>query len=1034
MDQARSDRPVPGGQSILGRFAGRYRVAIAFVSVALCLGGAYAAFHIPSSVFPQTDFPRVVILVDNGVMPADEMMATITRPIEESMKDIPGSVSVRSATGRGSAEINVFFTWSVDMIQSELYVLSRLSQIRGTLPSTAETAVYRITFSAFPIIGVSLTSATRDITSLWETARYDLKVRFLQIPGVARVDLVGGRTPEFHVVVDTGKLQAAGLGLADVTAALDRSNLVAPAGMHEENHTLYLTVVDGRVYTIPQIENVVVATPGGVPVRIGDIARVERGPEPVFNLVTADGVNAVLLNIRSQPDGSTLDIAAALDAQLATLRRELPPDMKLALFYDQSVIVRDSVRSVWEAILFGLALSILILYFFLKSWGTTLVATLVIPVTVLITLVSMRLAGMSFNLMTLGGIAAAIGLVIDDAIVVVEAIHSKMTGGTAAGDAVEAGIGEIVRPLVGSTLTPVVVFVPLAFLDGITGVFFRALAMTMVVSLLTSLALAVTLTPSLATWLLRVSRAARGRAHPEEGGFLLSRVIRLYEVAVRAALRYRWLTVAACLLVVAAGFGIYRQLDTEFLPPMDEGGFVIDYFTPPGTSLTETNRQLLQAEEIIRSVPEVESYSRRTGARLALAIAEPNTGDFLVKLKPDRARSTDDVISELRRRFNRALPGVNWEFPGILGDLIGDLMWAPQPIEVKLFSTDQAFLKAHAPEIEAKIRDIPGVVDTFDGLVYAGSTLSLKVRPVDARRFGLTTDDIAAAVNTAMLGETASSVLEGDRVVDVRVMADPSRSDRIATLRDLPIRAPDGRVVRLSQVVDVSEEPGQLELRREDLRQDVAITARLEGRDMGSAMAEIQATLAGDTTLPPGTIAYGGLYQQQQESFRNLLVVLGMAIVLVFTVLLVEFRSFVEAVAIIFGAVLALFGTVLALWITGTSLNVVSFLGAIIGVGIVAKNGILMLDFVEHLLADGLPLEEALVRSGRRRLRPVLMTSMAAALGMLPLAYGVGSGADMLRPLAIAVIGALCISVLLSLVATPTVFYVLRGRAHSVTA
>ncbi len=708
--------------------------------------------------------------------------------------------------------------------------------------------------------------------------------------------------------------------------------------------------------------------------------------------------------------------------------------MKLALFYDQSVIVRDSVRSVWEAILFGLLLSILILYSFLKSWGTTLVATLVIPVTVLITLVSMKLTGLSFNLMTLGGIAAAIGLVIDDAIVVVEAIYAKVMTGLEPSDAVQAGVGEIVRPLVGSTLTPVVVFVPLAFLDGITGVFFRALAMTMVVSLITSLVLAVTLTPSLATWLIRFTRRPGSEAHPEEGGFLLRRVIRVYEVAVRGALRFRWLTVAVCLLVLFAGFGLYRQLDSEFLPPMDEGGFVIDYFTPPGTSLTETNRQLQQAETILRGLPEVESYSRRTGARLALAIAEPNTGDFLVKLKPDRARSTDEVISELRRRFNQALPGVNWEFPGILGDLIGDLMWAPQPIEVKLFSTDAAFLKAHAPEVEAKIKEIPGVVDTFDGLVYAGSTLSLKVRPMDAQRFGLSTDAIATAVNTAMLGETASSVLEGDRVVDIRVMADPSRSDRVATLRNLPIRAPDGRVIALSQVVDVSREPGQLELRREDLRQDVAVTARLEGRDMGSAMAEIRSVLDRDTSMPPGTIEYGGLYQQQQESFRNLVVVLGMAIVLVFTVLLVEFRSFLESIAIIFGAVLAMFGTVLALWLTGTSLNVVSFLGAIIGVGIVAKNGILMLDFVEHLLADGLSLEEALVRSGRRRLRPVLMTSMAAALGMLPLAYGVGSGADMLKPLAIAVIGALCISVLLSLVATPAVYYLMRGRGRPAEA
>jgi len=399
-----------------------------------------------------------------------------------------------------------------------------------------------------------------------------------------------------------------------------------------------------------------------------------------------------------------------------------------------------------------------------------------------------------------------------------------------------------------------------------------------------------------------------------------------------------------------------------------------------------------------------------------------------VKLKRDRGRRTEEVISELRRRFNEEIPGANWAFPGILSDLIGDLMWAPKPIEVKLFSTDEAFLKRQAPLMASHLERVRGVVDTFDGLVYAGSSVALKVRTLEARRLGLTADDIARAVNTAMLGETASSVIQGDRLVNIRVKVDPRRIDRLASLRELPIRTLSGEVVRLAQVVDIFEEPGQLELRREDLRQDVAVTARLEGRDLGSAMAEIRASLGRDPSLPPGSIEFGGLYQQQQESFRNLLVVLGMAVVLVFTVLLVEFRSFQEPLSILTGAMLSMVGTVAALWLTGTSLNVVSLLGAIIGVGIVAKNGILMLDFVEHLRAEGCALEEALVRSGRRRLRPVLMTSMAAALGMLPLAYGVGSGADMLKPLAVAVIGALSISVLLSLVATPTIFSLLAGN------
>jgi CzcA family heavy metal efflux pump len=911
-----------------------------------------------------------------------------------------------------------------------------LSQIRAALPSSVSTSTRRLTFSAFPIFGVSLTSPRRDNLELWELARYEIKPRFLRVPGVARVDLVGGRTPEYQVIVDPLRLQAAGLTLAQVTDALSKNNQITPTGMHEENHTLYLAVVDGRVHGIPEIEDLIVTFANGRAVRISDVARVERGPEPVFNVVTAEGVPAVLLMVRSQPDGSTIDIANGLKKVMTELKGGLPRDVKLTTFYDQSLFVRASAGSVWDAILFGLILSVVILFLFLKNWGTTLTAIIVIPVTVLVTLVAMKLAGLSLNIMTLGGIAAAIGLVIDDAIVVVEGIYAKIMSGLPRLEAVQTGIGELLRPLVGSTLTPVVVFIPLAFLDGITGVFFRALALTMVVSLLTSLLLAITLTPSLAAWLLR-DRAHLEHGHEPkaaEGGFLLRRVLRLYEWGLRTALELRWLTLASCAVVLFLGIGIYQRLGSEFLPPMDEGGFVIDYVAPWGTSLAETDRQLRQAEKIIREHPDIESYSRRTGSALGFEVVEPNTGDFLVKLKPGRKKSTEEVKSDLRVKFSAAMPDIEWEFPGILGDLIGDMTSEPEPIEIKLFSPDSEFLRKKAPEVEDQIHDgrVKGVVDSKDGLVYAGPSLSLRPKRAEMERFGLTASDIAAAVNTAMLGETASSVLEGDRVIAIRVLVDRKQIDRVARLRELPLRTADGTLIKLSQVVTLEETAGQLELRREDLRQYVAVTARLEKRDLGSAIADIQKKLALDKSIPPGTIEYGGLYKQQQESFRNLVLVLALAIFLVFTVLLMEFGSFYEPVAIVFGAVLAMFGTVLGLWVTNTSLNVVSFLGAIIGVGIVAKNGILMLDFVEHLRAEGASLEDALVRSGHRRLRPVLMTSMAAAFGMLPLAYGIGSGADMLKPLAIAVIGALCISVLLSLVATPTVYYLLQrifGRA-----
>jgi CzcA family heavy metal efflux pump len=1011
-------------------FVFRYRKPILFLAVAICLAGVYSAMTMPASVFPQTDFPRVVILIDNGVMPADEMMATITRPVEEAMKNIPGTVNIRSATGRGSAEVNVFFDWSTDMVQSELYVLGRLSQIRSTLPATAEIAVHRLTFSAFPIIGISLTSDTRSETELWEKARYDIYPRFLRLEGVARINLVGGRVPEYHVVVDPLKLEAYHLRLDEVSGALAASNLFVPAGMAEENHQLYLNVVDNRIRTPGEIGNVVVAWSGQSPVRVGDFAAVRRGAAPQFNIVTADGKEAVLVNVYSQPGGNTVAIAGALQDELARLRRELPPDMHLAFFYDQSLFVREGVRSVWESILIGLALSALVLYLFLRSISTTVVAAAVIPVTVLFTLVGIRACHMSFNLMTLGGIAAAIGLIIDDAIVVVEAIYAKVLAGFPARQAVGRALREVGFPLIGSTLTPVVVFIPLAFLEGVPGVFFRALALSMVFALLSSLLLAVTWTPVVATLLIpKPKRTPQDEL--EQGGPVLRGLIAVYQWVVRRALRHVVLSATAIALVAIGGMAIYRQLETDFLPSQDEGAFVLDYFTRPGTSLSETDRMLRHVEQILAVTPEIESYSRRTGARLALAIAEPNTGDFLVKLRPNRNRTTEEVIDELRDRIHAAEPALHTEFPGVLADLIGDLTWSPDPVEIKIFSTDTALLKEKAAEIAQTIEAIPGVVDVNDGLVVAGPSRRFRVDTVAAARLGLTAESVGTMLQTASLGTVSSYLLQGDRTLPVRVLVDPAGHTTEQEMETLPTRSPSGSAVALRDVATIQDEPGILEMHREDLRQLTAVSARLAGVDLGSGIRAIKAKLADTLQLPPqATLEYGGLYQQQQESFHNLTMVLLMATVLVFTVLLFEFRSLIEPLAIVIGALLALVGVVGALWITGTSLNIVSFLGAIIGVGIVAKNGILMLDFVDHLRARGLTLFEALVQSGRRRLRPVLMTSLTTFLGLLPLAYGVGAGADMLRPLAIGVIGALIISLALSLVATPVCYLLMDRLVH----
>jgi len=720
----------------IGQIATGHWKGIVFIVLGLCLGGIYAASSMPSSVFPQTNFPRVTIMIDNGEMPADEMMATITKPIEEAMKDAPGVVSVRSNTGRGSSVVNVFFNWRVDMEQAELHVRARLAQARSTLPATVDARAYRMTFSTFPIIGLSLTSPRRTMPELTVAAEDVIKPRFLRIPGVARVDLVGKREPEVHVVADPLKLAAQNLSLTQVSDALVKGNLVEAGGLHEEKDTIYLTLVDGRVHSVSDIENRVVAVNHDRPVRVRDFARVVKSSEPASTVVRADGAEAVLVMIRSQADGSALEIADQLKREMNGLKKLLPADMKLAFWYDQSLIVRDSVRSVWEAIIFGLILSVAILFIFLKDWGSTIVAIVVIPVTVLVTLLAMRLLGMTFNLMTLGGIAAAIGLVIDDAIVVVEAIHTKMAAGIERLPAVHAAVGEIFLPLTGSTLTPVVVFIPLAFLEGVPGVFFRALAITMTVSLLMSLVLAVTLTPSLAAWIIRVKPGQlRDPSDFEHGGRILQAVALVYEKGVRTALRHRFVTVIVCALLVLAGLDLYQQLPSELLPRLEEHGFDMDYVVqPPGTSLAESDRALKEVEKVLRSTPEVEGYSRRTGTALGLELTEPNAGDIMVKLRPDSKRSSAEVLAEVREKVKRVEPQIDFDMHGMLTDLIGDLVSSPKPIEIKVFSTDISFLKETAPAIKEAIDGIPHVADAASGLVVAGPSLTFRVRPAEAKR------------------------------------------------------------------------------------------------------------------------------------------------------------------------------------------------------------------------------------------------------------------------------------------------------------
>jgi CzcA family heavy metal efflux pump len=1005
--------------------------AIVVIVALLCAAGIYAAWQLPIAVFPETDFPRIVIIVDNGEAPASQTLASVTRPIEEAMNGIPGIARVKSKTARGSTEISLYFNWGGDINQELSLVQARMSQLVTTLPPTAEIRnIDRLTFAVFPVVGYSLTSDKRDQATLTDLASYVVRPQLARLPGVATVGVAGGKTREFHVTIDPEKLTAHNVSAQQVAEAIRNSNIIVSPGLIEENHQLELALISGQARRPDELNNIVVATVNNAPVLVSDVATVGAGVEPQYTIVTANGHPAALVNINRQPDANTVAVVDNVKAALNAMRGQIPKDVRVAAYYDQSLLVRDSINSVRDSILIGLLLSVVILYAFLRNWGTTLVAIVVIPVTILVTFLAMWLAGLSFDLMTLGGVAAAIGLVIDDAIVVVENIYTHISRGESRREAVQNAVSEITVPIIGSTITPVVVFLPLTLLTGVTGVFFRSLALTMAVALLTSLVLALMFTPVLAERFVKAKPGEEVESEDEVShGRVLGAIIRRYEAALGFVLDRRWIIGIAIVLVLAGSYALYHALGSEFLPEFDESAFILDYLAPPGSSLAETDRMLQQVEELLMKTPEVEGYSRRTGLEMGLFVTEPNTGDIAVKLKPDHKRSTPEVITELREKIAESVPTLDVEFVGIVPDVIGDLQGNPEPIEVKLFSEDAAALQSAADEVETAIKKVHGVVDTLNGVVISGPAVTFRIDPLRASQFGVTANDVASTITTAMSGDAASSILQQDRLIKVRVIFPGNVRTSLDNVKALQVRSSSGQLFRLDQVADIDIDQGQAEIERENLRQMIAVTGRLEGSDLGTAIGQIRDQLAKDVKLPPGmTIEFGGLYEEQQSSFRELMTALVLAVMLVFITLLIEFRSFAHPIAIVTGAVLALSGVLLALFITGKTLNVVSLMGMIMIVGIVAKNGILMLDAIEERITLGDSLREALVRSGRRRFRPVLMTSLAAMLGMLPLALAIGAGSELLQPLAIAVIGGLTMALALSLIVTPTVYAIF---AHS---
>ena len=1031
---------------------------ILFLLVSLALVGIYLAVKMPVAVFPNTDFPRIVIGVDNGVAPIDQMLVTVTKPIEEAVNSVPGLTKVQSITSRGSAEVDLFFDWGSDMILTLQRVDAVVARLQPELPAGAKIETHRLTFATFPILGYSLTSDVIPQSKLWEIATYDLKPRINRLDGVASVLVQGGRVPEFQVTPDPARLQAAGITVSDILDAIRRTNQIDSPGLLEHEHQLVLGLVSGQVRSPDQIAQIVVKSSStGIPIRVGDIAKVGPSEAPVYTIVTANGKPAVLLSVHRQPQSNTLDVARLVQEKIAELQPTLPPGVHLETFYDQSAIVRESISSVRDAVLLGIVLSAAILVLFLRDWGSSLVAGLVIPVTLAFTLIVLWLSGQSFNLMTLGGLAAAVGLVIDDAIVVLENIVLHRDAGESRFQAIQSALREITLPLIGSTITPIVVFLPLVSVTGVTGSFFRALAITMTVSLLSSLLLALTWTPTLSQYLVRrkdtipagetegTQNAATLLAAEEahlSGTF--GRIVNFYGRAMQSILGAPVVLLVSSVVIIILSYLCYRALGSDLLPSMDEGGFILDYYTPPGSSLAESNRMLLHIEQIVRSMPEVENTSRRTGLQLGLAaVTEANRGDFTVKLKKDRKRDIDEIVADIRAEIKKTEPSVDVEFIQVLQDMIGDLTSAPEPVVIKLFSPDAKLLNSSATRVAEAIQKVPHVVDVLDGIenTISGPAVTYQVNPAIAARSGFSPDEVAVDAAAVLEGEpSATPVVLNDRAYTIRVRFPEQNRATLDQMGNTLLTSATGKTATLASLATINMDPGQTEIRRENLQRLVEVTARFEGVDLGTGIESIKKTVAGLNLPSSIRVEYGGIYQEQQKSFRDLAMVFLLALVLLFVVLLFEFRTFSAPTAILASALLSTFGGFLALLITGTTFNVASFMGMIMVVGIVAKNGILLLDADQRFRQLGFTPEEAMIQAGRRRLRPIAMTALATIAGMLPLAVasvlkslplGGGSGSEMLQPLAIAVIGGLLSSIVLSLVFTPTIHYYLDRLSHA---
>jgi CzcA family heavy metal efflux pump len=1001
-----------------------HRRSILFLMVALAATGVVAALKLPVSLFPTVDFPRVVVSLDAGDRPAEQMEMQVTRPVETAVRRVPGVVDVRSTTSRGAADISINFNWGLDMASATLQVSAAITQIMTQLPAGTQVLTRRMDPTVFPIIAYSLTSATAPLTQLRDLADYQLRPLLSSVAGVAQVQVMGGAVEEYRVSVDPLRLQAYGLGLDDVAKALSGANVLSAVGKLEDHYKLYLVISDTRLQSVEQIGRTILKTGANGIVELEDVATVEPSTEPQWIRVTADGKDAVLFSVYQQPGSNSVQIATDVKAKLDAFKPQLPAGVTVANWYDQSQLVTASAASVRDAIMIGVALAAIVLLIFLRNWKITLIAIAVVPAVLASTVVLLSVLGMSFNIMTLGGMAAAVGLIIDDAIVMIEHIVRRLRGAAVhTKDQVMIAAREFRRPLAGSSASTLVIFAPLAFLSGVTGAFFKALSITMAAGLFISFLITWLAVPILADRLL-----GEKDARQKEGGRPTLWFHARYAGLLGHLLRRPALLVLVLAPLLIVGWIAFRAAGSGFMPAMDEGGFVLDYRSAPGTALSETDRLLRQVEAIITAVPDVDTYSRRTGAGLGGGLSEANHGDFFVRLKSGNRRPVDVVMEDVRSRIEQQVPGLAVEMAQLMEDLIGDLTAVPQPVEIKLVAPNPAQLPKLAQSVADRIGKIPGIVSVQNGINPAGDALMVHVGRVKAAVEGMDPDAITKALNDSLTGTVTTQIAKGVKMVGVRVWIPPALRTTDSDVNRLSLRAPDGHLVPLRRVATLEPVAGQPEIDRENLTQMIAVTARIAGRDLGSTVADVKTALAQPGAVPPGvTYQLGGLYQQQQIAFQGLMIVFAAAAMLVFLLLLFMYESFGLALSVLVTALLAVSAVFVGLWLTHIDLNISAIMGMTMIIGIVTEVAIFYFSEQQEL-APTMGWQESLIAAGQNRMRPIAMTTFAAILTLLPLGFAIGQGSQMQQPLAIAIISGLIVQLPLVLCVMPVLFRLTQGR------